>query len=214
MQSLFNKNKIFISVSFLLFTGLSILILFTDKGALHIAINNQHRPALDIFFKFITHLGSGWMVVILCVFFLFISFRFAIMMAVGNLFVSLVVHFLKRIVFPDVLRPKAWFEGIYDLYFVPGIQMHSIHSFPSGHAATAFSIFFFLSLLSDKPVWKFISVILAILTAFSRVYLSQHFMEDILMGSLTGLLFSFLVYYYFESKLPGKFEGSFIKLKR
>ncbi len=213
MQSLIKKNKIFFSVSSLIFAGLFILIIFSDKSALHIAINNQHQTVFDLFFKYITHLGSGWMVLVLLLIFLFVRFRLAIMLLVSNLFITLVVQFLKNIVFPDFLRPKAWFDGIYHLYLVPGVQVHSMHSFPSGHSATAFSVFFFLSLLSEKPAWKIISVSLAILTAFSRVYLSQHFMEDMLLGSFIGFLLSFLVYYYFESKFTGKFEGSLIKLK-
>lgn len=214
MQELYHKNKIFISVSFLFFAGLTLLLLFYDKEFIHITINSYHVPALDTFFKYTTYLGDGWTVLILFVFFLFIRFRLAWMLALSNVVITIVVQFLKNIVFPGSLRPKAYFDGIFELYFVPGVQVHSMHSFPSGHSATAFSVFFFLSLLSDKPLWKFISITLAILTAFSRVYLSQHFMEDIFLGSVIGFLLSFLVYYYFESKFPGKFNGSFLKPKR
>ena len=209
-----SKNKIFLAVSFLFFIGIIILLLLYNKDISHITINKHHTAFLDSFFKNITYLGSGWMILVLFIIFLFLSYRLALMLAVSNLLITIIVQFLKNIVFPGSFRPKAYFEGIYELYFIPGVQVHSMHSFPSGHSATAFSIFFFLSLLSDKPIWKLLTIILAILTAFSRVYLSQHFIEDILLGSAIGLLLSFLVFYFFEEKLPGKVEGSLLKPKR
>ncbi len=207
------KNKIFLAVSLLFFIGVIILLLLYNKDTSHIGINKHHTPFLDTFFKNITYLGSGWMILVLFVFLLFISYRLALILAISNLLITIVVQLLKNIVFSGSFRPKAYFDGIYDLYFIPGVQVHSMHSFPSGHSATAFSIFFFLSLVSDKPIWKFFTAFFAILTAFSRVYLSQHFMEDILLGSAIGLLLSFLVFYYFEKKLPGKYEGSLVKSK-
>ena len=214
MQYSLSKNKIFLAVSFLFFIGVIILLLLYNKDISHIGINKHHTPFLDTFFKNITYLGSGWMILVLFIFLLFVSYRFALMLAVSNLLITIVVQLLKNLVFPGSFRPKAYFEGIYELYFVPGVEVHSMHSFPSGHSATAFSIFFFLSLVSDKPIWKFLTAVFAILTAFSRVYLSQHFMEDVLLGSAIGLLLSFLVFYYFEKKLPGKYEGSLLKSKR
>ena len=214
MRYSLSKNKIFLAVSFIFFIGVLILLLLYSKDISHITINKHHTPFLDSFFKYITYLGSGWMILILIVIFLFLSYRLALMLAISNLFITIIVQFLKNIVFPGSFRPKAYFEDIYELYFISGVQVHSMHSFPSGHSATAFSIFFFLSLLSDRPVWKFLTIALAILTAFSRVYLSQHFMEDILLGSSIGLLLSFLVFYYFEEKLPGKYKGSLLKLKK
>ncbi len=209
-----SKNKIFLAVSFLFFIGIIILLLLYNKDISHITINKHHTAFLDSFFKNITYLGSGWIILVLFIIFLFLSYRLALMLAVSNLLITIIVQFLKNIVFSGSFRPKAYFEGIYELYFIPGVQVHSMHSFPSGHSATAFSIFFFLSLVSNKPIWKFLTAVFAILTAFSRVYLSQHFMEDILLGSVIGLLLSFLVYYYFEQKLRAKYEGSLLKLKR
>ena len=214
MQYSLSKNKIFLAISFLFFIGVILLLLLYNKDISHIAINKHHTLFLDSFFKIITYLGSGWMILVLFVIFLFISYRLALMLAISNLLITIVVQLLKNIVFSGSFRPKAYFEGIYELYFIPGVQVHSMHSFPSGHSATAFSISFFLSLVSDKPIWKFLTAIFAILTAFSRVYLSQHFMEDVLLGSAIGLLLSFLVFFYFEKMLPGKYEACLLKSKR
>jgi membrane-associated phospholipid phosphatase len=75
--------------------------------------------------------------------------------------------------------------------------MHSFFSFPSGHSAGAFSLFFMISLiLSGKR--KFLGVflfLLAMLTGYSRIYLGQHFPVDVYAGSIIGVGFTWLTYW-------------------
>ena len=51
-------------------------------------------------------------------------------------------------------------------------------SFPSGHTAASFA--------AEKKLWK-VSLVLAVLIAFSRMYLYVHYPTDILGGVLVGL---------------------------
>ena len=211
MLNLIKENRVFI-YSFLvfIFIGSGILLIF-PKADIHIAINQQHNGFFDIFFSWITHLGSGWMILILFILLLFIKYKFAWVLLIANFFITLVVQILKKQVFTEALRPKAFFEGVYDLYLVPDVSIHSLHSFPSGHAATAFSVFFVLSLISPKQSWKFICFVLGLLTAFSRVYISQHFLGDIVVGSIIGFVISFLTLFYFNKLSPGISNGSLIQ---
>lgn len=211
MLSLIKENRVFI-YSFLvfIFIGSGILLIF-PKAAIHLAINQQHNGFFDIFFSWITHLGSGWMILILFILLLFIKYKYAWILLLANFFITLVVQILKKQVFTEALRPKAFFEGVYDLYLVPGVSVHSLHSFPSGHAATALSVFFVISFVSPKQSWKFICFVLGLLTAFSRVYISQHFLGDIVVGSTIGFIITFLALYYFEKLTPGKSNGSLIQ---
>ena len=63
--------------------------------------------------------------------------------------------------------------------------MHSFFSFPSGHTVSAFALFAFFAFLS-KNKYGFIWLIFAVLTAFSRIYLCQHFLIDTFAGSVIG----------------------------
>ncbi len=87
-------------------------------------------------------------------------------------------------------------------------EQHIHHSFPSGHATAAFALFFCLGFLAEKKINEVIFFLLALTVAFSRVYLSQHFFEDITAGSFIAVFFSSLVcgIFYFSSASK-KLEG-------
>ena len=73
-------------------------------------------------------------------------------------------------------------------------------SFPSGHSATAFSVAMFLSML--YPRWRFVAFFAALLIAFSRIFLSQHYISDVIAGSFLGIVSTALLYnHVFKSKL-------------
>lgn len=60
------------------------------------------------------------------------------------------------------------------------------YSFPSGHTAAAFAAAAALYCCSSK-LWKPVTV-LAVLMAFSRLYLYVHYPTDVLAGGLIGIL--------------------------
>ena len=59
-------------------------------------------------------------------------------------------------------------------------------SFPSGHTAASFAAVAALYFTGEKKPWK-VSLVLAVLIAFSRMYLYVHYPTDILGGVLVGL---------------------------
>ena len=166
-------------------------ILFWQKGAIHLFINQFHTPAADVFFARITNLGDGWTIVALVLLLVPFSYRAALEMATANIFTGIASQALKRTVFSDVVRPSKYFEHVAQLHTVPGVSLYAYQSFPSGHSATVFTTctvasFLWGSTRNQAGFW-----ILAVLVAFSRVYLSEHFLQDACGGSLLGFLIGF-----------------------
>jgi membrane-associated phospholipid phosphatase len=65
---------------------------------------------------------------------------------------------------------------------------------PSGHTSAAWFMCFWISLAAKKPWISLLMVFYAILVAYSRVYLFQHFPVDTAVGATIGTGVSLLVY--------------------
>jgi membrane-associated phospholipid phosphatase len=163
------------------------------KADSHLLINQWTSLSLDPFFLQITRIGEGWVFGIGLIYFLFRSFRDTAAIALCGLIVLFGTAFLKHYAFTDVLRPFAFF-GENQLRLVDGLQMHRFHSFPSGHALASFASLSIISLCGNQRIIGWMLAILALVAAFSRVYLSQHFMEDIVAGAWIGCFFSYLTW--------------------
>jgi len=91
-----------------------------------------------------------------------------------------------------------YFEGTTThLKFVEGVENWLYNSFPSGHTTSAFATFFCLALFTNDHLNKFIFFMIALAVAYSRVYLSQHFFDDIYAGSLVGFMCVTITYLFF-----------------
>ena len=84
---------------------------------------------------------------------------------------NLVVETLKR----AIGRPRP-----------DGERRRSNSSFPSSHAANAFALAWVLGARWRRGIPVFFA--LALLLAFSRMYLNRHFLSDVLVGALIGVI--------------------------
>lgn len=182
------ENRCFLIFFAVFFLSLLLIVLLTDKARLHLSINAMHTPWLDVAMKHATYMGDGLTIGIISLVLLFYKYRAAFLVAACGILVAIFSALFKRVVFGPVLRPAAWFKDPSVLHVVEGVQLHSQYSFPSGHTTTAFALFLALSCLTSSKRLKVVYFFLAAVVAYSRVYLSQHFVEDVTAGSLIGVL--------------------------
>jgi membrane-associated phospholipid phosphatase len=95
-------------------------------------------------------------------------------------------------------RPKLYVtEQLYGFDFFH--WQYAWTSFPSGHSATAMSVAMLLATL--YPRWRFAALFGGILIAFSRLFLTQHYISDVIAGSYLGIVSTVLLNnLYFKSK--------------
>lgn len=196
MKNIFTKNLYFFLPVLAFLVSIGLVLALTDKVEAHLYINQHHTELTDTLFKYITHLGSGWIVLPLCLLLLFVRYNYALMLALAYGVSAGLAQGLKHFVFDNALRPKRYFEEMSteQLDLINGIDVHSLNSMPSGHTTTAFCIFCLLALFFQKRWLGLLFAVLAILAGFSRVYLSQHFLEDVLVGAIIGLVMAILIF--------------------
>lgn len=196
MLTLFQRNfTFFLPYLIFLLCGAIIQLLFS-KEEIFIFINSNYHSIADYFFLYLTHIGDGLFFIGIILLLSAFSFRKALIALGCFISSSLLSQLLKKLVFADALRPVAFFkQASVPLHVIDGLTLHSYNSFPSGHATTAFSVFCLLSILVKNKQMGYVWFVLALLAAYSRVYLSQHFFGDVYAGSIIGVLCTILVYY-------------------
>jgi membrane-associated phospholipid phosphatase len=197
------NNGWLLAIYGLLFGTAMWFILNYDKVTVHIYLNQfVGNKFLNLFFFYMTYFGDGLVAPFILLVILVYNVRMGVYATASFLSASLFSQLLKRFFFDEVNRPSFIFNyyNSYPLTYVDGVDRYIHNSFPSGHATQAFSIFMCLAFLTTNKFLKALFFSVALLTAFSRVYLSQHWLTDITAGSLIGLFFSALFYYFLIGK--------------
>lgn len=197
----FIKNNLLLLSLYLVALGTALYFIFSfDKKIIHLHSNALvGNKWLDGFFYYITYLGDGTVAVILLALVMIYNFRLGIYSTATFIAASLASISLKHFFFDDVNRPTYIFRyhEHYELKVVDGVHEYIHNSFPSGHATQAFAIFMCLAYVAPKTAVKILLLLLALLTAYSRVHLSQHWLVDVTAGSLVGTTFSIIFYFVF-----------------
>jgi membrane-associated phospholipid phosphatase len=197
-KTLIDNTFYFVPYLILLFITAPFLFLYT-KGDIHFYVNQYHTGFFDILFAHLTFVGDGLFIILPVLILLFFSLRHAVFLTTAYFSTGIVTQILKRVFFDDALRPSKLLEELGTLRLVDGVEILSGLSFPSGHATSAFAMFTCLALIIQNRYIKLLCFIMATVVAFSRVYLSQHFLIDITAGSLIGTLGALLIYPLFYS---------------
>jgi len=227
-DSQFSRKKVILRNLFFLVPYFFVVILSAfaiynhRKTDIHAYLNQFYHEVFDFFFKYFTHLGDGIFVLLFTIIaLLFISKRMAFIISINAIGSGIITQLLKKYVYHDSMRPAAYMDipewregGIYRL--VEGVEMNSFHSFPSGHTTGAFALLFSICLYSKNKWVKLSCFIIAALVGYSRVYLSQHYLEDVVAGSLIAVSFSLLAYLILYKSLYAKkwLNGPLIKLSK
>lgn len=95
-------------------------------------------------------------------------------------------------------RPAVFLKDSSYKYFIENVTLHNFHAFPSGHTASAFALTAVLAfgVKSKNYSWLFLTG--AILVGYSRIYLAQHFMDDVLAGAVIGFLSAITCWIFFD----------------
>lgn len=198
VKAILKNNRHFL-LPYLIFIVLGIiLIVMNSKASMHLEFNTFHSPFFDTIFFYITYLGDGITATLVGMMLLAVRFRYAFIVGLSCLISAFITQLLKHTLFDGIVRPKQFFYGIHDLYFVPGVDNYLYNSFPSGHATCAFSLCLGLAVITKGNKLKFLYFAFALLIGYSRIYLSQHFFEDVYAGSVIGVTITLIVYYFFQ----------------
>ena len=188
---------------FFFLLGILFLAIFQNSN-FSIIINASHNNFLDQFFKYITFLGDGRFVFLIALIYLFANKKYGISILISLIINTILIQVLKRVVFSNRFRPSFYFKNLIEdgsWNMIDGVELYEKFSFPSGHTASIFCLCMSICIFMKKKYFPLLLVLLAYIVGFSRIYLSQHFLIDVLAGALIGSLIPILTFKYVEPLL-------------
>ncbi|MBO7141589.1 MAG: phosphatase PAP2 family protein [Bacteroidales bacterium] len=194
------------------------LMIAYPKLELHLMLNSHHTQLQDTFFKYYSVLAEWPLYVLMFIPLCFKQFRVTIFFAISEMLAGAISYSVKHSISTD--RPMRAFESYPDMVLplVEGVDLHHSNSFPSGHTSTFFVFFTVCAIVlayyyhqkadpanRKTRIWTIVALlallILAVLGGYSRVYLSQHFLIDVTVGSLIGFAVTYIVYFFGKNKI-------------
>ncbi len=181
----------------------SVFVAIYGRQDSFLLINSFNSEQSDYFFTYFTYLGDGILWVPLFLYVLLYKRDYFIMVLAAVIICTIFTHLFKRIIFADEARPlRALHDLARAVPLMKGKDAYS-NSFPSGHTSTAFTLALLLAHIINKNWAVIFFPLIAFFVGYSRVYLAQHFVTDVLAGIIVGILSSYLsilIYLYFKTK--------------
>lgn len=208
MQLLFllKKNRIFFTGFFLFFILCCFILIVYPKAEGFFLLNTYHSTLLTSFFIYATYLGDGFFCIATGILLFYKRGSLALMVLISYAVSGIVAQVLKYFIVEP--RPAVLLKYSGYPYFIDDVTLHNFHAFPSGHTASAFALAAVLSFSLQHKGYSIFLLAGAILVGYSRIYLAQHFMDDVLAGAIIGVISAIICQLLFQEKF------SRIKFKR
>lgn len=211
MQKPYTSYNLWFLIPFIawLVTGGVLLSTAGDESIFRF-INQNHTPFLDVFMFYSTKLGEGMVITLVLLILLgkgsLRNWWYFTAALLSSAIPSLLTQAIKRNI--DAPRPIKFFGDADWIHLLPHWPRHMEHSFPSGHTCGAFAFFTFLAILLPMRYrqWGLFFFVLAMIVAYSRIYLAVHFMRDVYAASILGTGFTLLVVLLMNRYYPAFFK--------
>lgn len=206
---------------FTLFLFIGGILLLTSKQGDFIFFFSDHRSyAGDSFFYYFTKVGEEPAYIFVMLVLLFVAYRYVLWVPLIGIIVTAIACAMKS--FFAHPRPMAYFQQL-DLFeqinLVEGVIVRGgPTSFPSGHTMSAFALYAFVSFcIVQKKSMAIILFAIALLVGISRIYLVQHFLKDVYLGAIVGVVLAIILYWLQDrllSRKPEKWWNKNISFKK
>ena len=192
-SSIFHSNNLVIAIILTLVLSFILILGSISIGniSFFLFLNYDGGKLIDNSIVFISQLGETipWVVALILV--LFFKRKYLMLLISCFVISTIFVQGIKNLL-PNQERPTKSISNTKLIHTVEGVELHKYFSFPSGHTATAFTIFYFACILISKRSIIILGILYAALVGYSRIYLAQHFPIDVAGGMLVAIVTIYL----------------------
>jgi membrane-associated phospholipid phosphatase len=167
-----------------------------------INLNTFHSGWMDRLFMLVTFMGDGiFLLIVAAILLIARQYELALKAVMAFLLSGILVQVLKNSI--TAPRPRVLLEslGLSYQYFIDGITRIGNSSFPSGHTTTFFALATLLAMQTNNAWKQLLLLLAALLVGYSRIYLGQHFLQDVVTGSVIGVCTAIPIHFFKAQKI-------------
>lgn len=192
IRTLYERRQYLIAFTFFLLVTFLYWSCYS-KVDCFILLNGRHTTWLESFFTWFTLLGDGMLVAGVCVLLLTLGrYLQVVHLSAAYIVSGLLAQLIKHAT--HMPRPRVLLQPEHYNQFIEGVTGGGWSSFPSGHTTTAFAVATVLAFYTSNKWLQLTYLALAVAVGYSRIYLGQHFLEDVQAGSIIGVFVAACVY--------------------
>ncbi|MEM7105425.1 MAG: phosphatase PAP2 family protein [Bacteroidota bacterium] len=202
MRKVIEGNKLYFFLFLIWVVTAAVLLTMYGRGYYVLLFALERSELLDDIAQIVTRLGEELAFVVGLVILLFVRYRYALILPLVGGSVFLLSFTLKR--FFGHPRPKVLFWRQIDSggIILPDFYVNvGWNSFPSGHTMSAFALYTFIALVLSNKQWGPFLFLIAFAVGLTRIMLTQHFLMDVLAGSILGVFIA-ITFYLIQDKRP------------
>ena len=164
-------------------------------------LNSMYSDEFDTFFWYVSLKYTWFVMGALLITFLFVRRRpkealwfllaVVVMIVCADQLCNLCKHTVQR------FRP-CWDEEIKDLVHIVNDDRGGKYGFFSAHSAVFFGLAYMTSRFFRNKYFTATIYVIAVMVAYSRIYLGRHYLGDVLVGAVVGTLFAMLAWWGYK----------------
>ncbi|MBQ5574699.1 MAG: phosphatase PAP2 family protein [Bacteroidales bacterium] len=164
-------------------------------------LNSMYSDGFDTFFWYVSLKYTWFIMGALLITFLFVKrkpkealwFLLAVVLMIvcADQLCNLCKYTVQR------FRP-CWDEEIKDLVHIVNDDRGGKYGFFSAHAAVFFGLAYMTSRFFRNKYFTATIYVIAVMVAYSRIYLGRHYLGDVLVGAVVGTLFAMLAWWGYK----------------
>ena len=162
-------------------------------------LNSLHSDGFDTFFWYVSLKYTWFAIGAMLIVYLFIkhkppreAFWFLLFVVVMILISDQICNLFKYNV--QRFRP-CWDEAIMDQVHIVNNDRGGKYGFFSAHAAVFFGLAYMTSMFFRNKYFTITIYTMALMVAYSRIYLGRHYLGDVLVGAIVGTLVAMLAWW-------------------
>ncbi len=152
---------------------------------------------LTMIMRILTEMGSAWFIIATIV--ILLCFKKTRKLGIFAAYACLLAYVTNNLIIKNIVQRARPFEvdnSLSAMCNLVGYEFPNGYSMASGHSTASMALAFMVFMFNKKV--GIFTILASVIVGLTRIYLCVHFLTDVIVGFIIGIIFAISVYYLLE----------------